>query len=362
MTRVLQLIHSDENGGVEMLARLIGNDLQSAGVSVQTLFLYPSFSASMLAKVQGLGKACLLIVQNRPDALLAYQPTASVIAGLAGRAFGCPKRIVHQTSKPSTTHRVSRWLDKWLGSRRFYTVNIANSHATLAEFDAYPAAYRANLTLIEHGIEPPEPRSTRPSTLARYGIVADGPVLLHAGRLNEQKAQHLILAALPQLPSAQLVLAGGGPLEANYRQLAMTLGIEDRVHFLGFLDRAEVGDLMGAADVFVFPSVWETFGLAAVEAAMLGVPVVCADLPALREVLAVDGKTIAQFVDCADTAKLAEAIRSAITPDSAAKARVFSPGLRAKHSQAAMLQAYRDMILPAPQRTGQPGKTRVPSA
>ena len=67
--------------------------------------------------------------------------------------------------------------------------------------------------------------------------------------------------------------------------LAVTLGVDDRLHMLGALPADDIADLYAAADLFVFPSIWETFGLAAVEAAMVGMPMVVADLPALREVL-----------------------------------------------------------------------------
>ena len=346
MLKVLQLVHAQENGGVELLARLIGDDLRAAGAEVETLYLYPAFAAGARAKLAGLARAIGRIAVAPPDVLIAYQPTASVMAGLAGRVFGCPVRIVHQTTKPSTIHPVSRAFDRWLGCGAFYTLNIANSHATLAEFDAYPAAYRARLTLIPHGIAPPEPRASRADTLRRFDVPDDGPILLNAGRLSEQKAQQQIIAALPLLLNARLVLAGGGPLEADYRDLARSAGVDSRVHFLGYLEREQVGDLMGAVDTFVFPSVWETFGLAAVEAAMLGVPVVASELPVLREVLSVEGRTAARFLDCSQPEALAKAITATLSPASLDEAKGLAAGLRQKHSQDTMLAAYRAMVWP----------------
>jgi L-malate glycosyltransferase len=347
--RVLQLVHADENGGVEMLAHLIGGDLRSAGADIDTLFLYPAFVSGTGAKLAGLGRALVRMTRSRPDVIIAYQPTASVMAGLVGWALGCPVRIVHQTTKPATIHPVSRALDRWLGCGAFYSLNIANSHATLAEFDSYPAAYRARLKLIPHGLNPPEPRAGRAETLRRYDVPGDGPILLSAGRLSGQKAQQHIIAALPHLPKARLVLAGGGPLEASYRELSRASGVASRVHFLGYLEREQVGDLMGAADVFVFPSTWETFGLAAVEAAMLGVPVVASNLPVLREVLTAEGRTAARFLDCSRSQALADAITAALEPMSLVEARDLAPLLRQKHSETMMLAAYRAMVWPAGQ-------------
>ena len=346
MPRIVQLLHSDENGGVEMLAGLIGGNLQAAGAEVEILYLYPKFGSGTLAKIGGLLLALAKIFRVRPDVIVAFQPTASVLTGLAGWAIGCPNRIVHQTSKPSATHPLSRLLDRLVGCTRCYSVNIVNSQATLAEFDNYPRAYRANLRLIEHGFDPPEPRAARAETLNRFQIPDDGAILLNAGRLSAQKAQRLIIETLPLLPDARLVLAGGGPLENSYRDVARSHGVGSRVHFLGFLAREDVGDLLGAADVFVFPSAWETFGLAVVEAAMLGVPVVCSDLPVLRDVLSVQGRSIAAFVNCGDSLAVAEAIKRSLMPEVASQARAFAKGLRLRHSQDQMLDAYRSLIWP----------------
>lgn len=346
MPKVLQVLHSDEKSGVEALAAMIGGDLALAGADVETYFLYPSFSAGKATKLLGAVRGLRHIIRSHPDMILTYQATASVLAGVAGRAMGCRLRVVHQTAKPSVTHPVSRWLDRVAGANEFYTVNIANSQATLAEFADYPAKYKDRMRLIEHGVTPPCPRTRRAATLARYQVPDDSAILFNAGRLNEQKAQQHIIRTLPLLPRVRLVLAGGGALEETYRSLAQSLSVADRVHFLGYVTRDDVGDLLGAADVFVFPSVWETFGLAIVEAAMLGVPVVCTDLPVLREVMSVEGATVARFVAPDNTPQFAAAIAEALRPSEAAKALAFAPGLQAKYSEQRMFAAYRAMLWP----------------
>jgi len=69
-----------------------------------------------------------------------------------------------------------------------------------------------------------------------------------------------------------LLLAGGGPLEATLRNQAVSLGIGERVHFLGF--RTDPWDLVAAADIAPVPSDFEAFGLVVLEAMALGRPVV----------------------------------------------------------------------------------------
>ena len=128
-------------------------------------------------------------------------------------------------------------------------------------------------------------RANRDATRRRFGLPLSQPVLLNVGRLAAQKNQDVLVRALACLPQAHLVLAGAGPRRESFHTLAVTLGVDDRLHMLGALPAEDIADLYAAADLFVFPSTWETFGLAAVEAAMVGMPMVVADLPVLHEVL-----------------------------------------------------------------------------
>ena len=131
MPKVLQVLHSDESSGVEALAAMIGGDLARAGADVETYFLYPSYSSGTAAKLLGIARGIAHIVCSRPDMLLTYQATASVLAGIIGRAIGCPLRIVHQTAKPGVTHPVSRWLDRVAGARGFLQRVLIGGHRLL---------------------------------------------------------------------------------------------------------------------------------------------------------------------------------------------------------------------------------------
>ena len=90
------------------------------------------------------------------------------------------------------------------------------------------------------------------------------------------------------------VVAGDGPLRAALEAGAAEWGVADRLHLLGDVGRQECSRSLGrASDVFVFPSIRESFGLAAVEAALLGRPIVASDLDVLKGVLA--GHDVAAF-------------------------------------------------------------------
>lgn len=344
--RILQLVHSFDHGGVEALASMIGAGLVGHGARLTTHFLYPQSAIGRTRKLAALADAARRLVAERPDVVVAYQSTASVLAGFVGRLAGIGKRIVHQTAMPEGVDPLVRYLDRWAGSLGFYSANVVNSEACAAVFAAHPLSYRAALKLIPHGVAPLE--VTRPPDEVRAGlnIAAGVPLLLCAGRLSQQKAQERIIAALPALASAHLVLAGSGPRQRDLAALANDLAVASRVTFLGAVAREDIGNLLSAADVFVFPSRWETFGLAPVEAAIAGVPVVANDLAVLREVLAAAGEpSPVRFVDAANARVLAEAIGAVMASATArAAARQFAPRLAARHDPARMIAAYVGLV------------------
>ena len=90
----------------------------------------------------------------------------------------------------------------------------------------------------------------------------------------------------------------------------------------------------------VFPSQWETFGLAAVEAAMVGLPVIAADIPALREVLTEDGHTTANFVTQRQPRVGPRLFPGACRPDASLALRDFAAVIQDKYSERRMIEGY----------------------
>ncbi len=288
----------------------IGKGLTAHGFETDVVYLFDTSGRGAVGRIKGILRVARLILARRHDAIIAYQSSASILAAVVGWLSRCPCRIVHQTALPLEVKPPLRWLDLLVGTLGLYTVNILNSRSTEAAFARYPSRYRRDMVLIEHGVALPFPAACRETVLARHGVPDDGPILLNVGRLTAQKNQDVLIEALAALPEARLVVAGAGPLQANYEALAKAQGVTERLHLLGDVSAQEVADLLGCSDVFVFPSTWETFGLAAVEAAMVGLPIVAADLPVLREVLA--GATAVRLARPHDVATWIEAIGSMI--------------------------------------------------
>lgn len=124
---------------------------------------------------------------------------------------------------------------------------------------------------------------------ARYGL-GDGPVALFLGGLKPRKNLPFLLDVWRDVaaarPEATLVVAGDGPLGDALRRQARAMGLGPRVVFTGRLPEADKVAHYNLADIFLFPSVLEGFGLAAGEAMSCGLPVIASDEGALPELVA----------------------------------------------------------------------------
>jgi glycosyltransferase involved in cell wall biosynthesis len=122
----------------------------------------------------------------------------------------------------------------------------------------------------------------------RYAL--DGEkIVFYVGRVVHEKGVHLLVEATPRLlavrPDAKVVIAGTGGSLAAYRQRALELGLQDKILFTGFIPDEARDRLFKVADVAVFPSLYEPFGIVALEAMAAHLPVVVADVGGLSEVV-----------------------------------------------------------------------------
>ena len=110
-------------------------------------------------------------------------------------------------------------------------------------------------------------------------------VLLFVGGEWNRKGLRLAIEAVSKAEhrNTVLIVAGDDPERATYRDLAKQLGVADRIRWLGF--RKDIAYLYAAADIFVFPSAYEAFSLATIEAAATGLPVIMCDICGAHELL-----------------------------------------------------------------------------
>lgn len=239
---------------------------------------------SLLHAWRGDGSHDLLLLG---DALLA--PVGALLRRFAG------KPVVAVAHGLDVTYRPACYQKGWLGwSLRNLDAVIAVSHNTSLE--CMRRGVRADrLFVIPNGVALPPAAAN--SSGARLGwLIAEKrrgrKILLSVGRLRMRKGiRWFVEAVMPRLPADCIcVVAGNGPERGQILAAARRQGLSSRVKLLGTVSEEEKALLFTQADLFIQPNIpvpgdVEGFGVAVLEAAASGLPVVAADLEGLRDAI-----------------------------------------------------------------------------
>lgn len=268
--------------------------------------------AVSLGLLTEIARRALPLVLVLGDQWLVYGPRVDAWAHLfrrrrAGWASGAAARLTGtHTSVEFGPHSAACFASAWLK-------RVTEQHSPLALPEQRTTVYGG----IDHDAFTPAPLATF------------GGRLLYAGRVEERKGVHVAIEALADLPdSMTLDIVGSWDDEAYVERLqerARSLGAADRVTWHGQMSREALADAYRAADVFVFPVVWEEpFGMVPLEAMASGTPVVGTGTGGSGEFL-LDGIN-ALRVRPGDAAGLADAVRRLADDD--LRGRLVQAGLR----------------------------------
>jgi glycogen(starch) synthase len=222
------------------------------------------------------------------------------LVATAGRAVARRRRVPWLVTVHATEYgRHQGWVDKHPQSH-IHAVErrmareadrvITCSHYMRGQVCDVFGVPAAGVTVIANGIDPSDlqPVADLPRLRARFAAPEDKLVLL-VGRLVYEKGFHLALDALPglirRLGRVRFLIAGSGTAEAELKAQAERLGLMDHGAFIGWTGDDVLHSLYRIADLCVVPSLYEPFGLVALEAMASGCPCIVADTGGLREVV-----------------------------------------------------------------------------
>lgn len=256
--------------------------------SQQAAANFPSMFAYM---VSGTVRGRALLKKESFDIINTHfaLPTGPVGDALSRRT-GIPNVLsvhggdLYDPSKKTSPHRhkiLRAWVRKLL-----YRADavVGQSENTLGNIRRYFADDIAT-DCVSLGINRPGPGEV---SRRQYGLTDDDIVLVTVGRLVARKAVDQLIEVMARLnqDNAHLLVMGTGPLEAQLKAQAETLGVAGRVHFLGFVSEEEKFGVLRMADLFVTTSQHEGFGLVFLEAMACGLPVICYDFGGQTDFLA----------------------------------------------------------------------------
>jgi 1,2-diacylglycerol 3-alpha-glucosyltransferase len=197
---------------------------------------------------------------------------------------------------PYATHYISKRKDvqdfakdvawkylKWYYGSCDVTIVPSNTIKELIEKEGF-----TNVKVVENGINlSPYEKSVRdrPS----FNLNEEDFILLFVGRIVKEKNLEVLIRAskkiIKEMPNVKFIIAGKGPEENYYKDLVVKAEVTDYFKFLGFVPDSKIYSLYKSADVFIFPSKFETQGLSGIEAMASGLPVVGADYLAISEII-----------------------------------------------------------------------------
>lgn len=253
------------------------------------------------------------IRRQRPDVLQTFLFHANFLGRIAGRLTGVPVVI----SGIRVAERFAGW-------------HLALDAVTAGWVDQYVCVSRSVAEFsVTRGLLPPHKVSVIPNgveidsewrrrragfpsgespNLGSQVVAGTARRVTFIGRLVLQKGVDVLLRSaatwLRLFPDTMLQIVGDGPQRSQLADLAVRLGIDRRVAWLGY--RSDVADILKATDLFVLPSRWEGMPNALLEAMAAGCPVVASDVEGVAEILGEDGRE--QMVPPNDVAALSRAV------------------------------------------------------
>jgi glycosyltransferase involved in cell wall biosynthesis len=228
-------------------------------------------------------------------------------------------------SHTGASRRYLNWSTRW--SARAARKIIAVSGATKADLVRTLHVPSAKIAVVLHGVRPDLRRPPETVIAAALGRLAiPRPYILFLGTVQPRKNLQRLIRAFGRVVAAglphTLVIAGRlGWLTGAIQAEVDAQGLGARVHFPGYIADADVPSLYAGADTFAFPSLYEGFGMPALEAMACGVPLVAANTTSLPEIVGDAGL----LVDPLDEGAIADAL-IAVLRDDMLRARLVAAG------------------------------------
>jgi len=308
--RVVHVVQHLKSGGAETFVRGLTSGLRRGGLDVRILSIYPdglsadersalgvpvtSLEREGRGDIAAFGRAIAALRESRPDIVHAHLHAGKYAGRIGAIAAGVPSIVfTEHGDEASGALRVA--VNRVLHARTSRFVVFSESQRlAFATREGVPLE---RVVAIPNGVAEP-PQADRFAIRRELDVRGDAFLVYMPARLTTQKNHTVALRAFARAfanaPEARLVLAGTGPLEETLRAEIVSLGLGERVRFLGFRDDA--ARLMRGMDLFAMPSLWERMPLALGEAMRAGLPVVTAPWDGYAD-FARDGETAVVAAD-----------------------------------------------------------------
>jgi glycosyltransferase EpsF len=303
--RVLHIVSTMDRGGAETLIMNIYRNIDRQKIQFHFITHSPMkcdfedeiiLLGGKIFRISSLGqlgpisyvKELMKIMSSHSyDAVHIHTDFQGGFPALAAKLCGVKIRICHSHS--NNWPRGNRWIDRY-ALKIFQTIiklsatNYCSCSIEAAQFlFGKQLAKSSKVKLLNNGIDLTQfedfEMESRNEFLKEFDLPAGAKIIGHVGRFSASKNQSFILKILKKLLGEDkqyfALMVGDGPLKKQVEETALKLGIIDHIRFLGV--RSDIPRLMCHFDVFLFPSLFEGFGIVAIEAQSTGTPCVISD-------------------------------------------------------------------------------------
>ena len=329
--KVTHLITTIERGGAEKQLLTLASEQVQSGLKVEVFFLKGKPDLKNKFEESGVKVNNLLVgksflrqifllskqLRKNPSPIHAHLPKSELLAAIVVRN----KHLIFSRHNaepfwPGGPRIISNLLSKFVCKKASQGIAISNAvKSYLVKRGEIPTGY--TIDVVYYGFQ--KDTSTNAAGLDLITNIVTGQSSNYKigtiGRLVPQKDYPTLLNAfsiiLKSLPNTDLYVVGEGLLQKDLIELSKSLGIKDKVHWLG--KTAYIKEFLSKIDLFVLPSKYEGFGLVLLEAMIAKKPIIAANNSAIPEVL---GKTYEGLFSTGDANALAQQIKTVITDNS----------------------------------------------
>lgn len=321
--RVVYLAHTLAVGGAEeMLLNLVrylppafepvvvcidrpgpmGVEIQKTGVPFHSLGLQPG-----LRHPADLWRLQQFLHSIEPTIVHTFLLTASLYGRFAAMLARVPIVIGTEVNIYERKQPLHRAAERWL--MQHTDAVIASAESVRDFYIKQVSAAPDKVVVVYNAVDWSQLQATqtRDQIRGEFGVPLDAPLAGIIARLTEQKAHRVLfdaMASRAELQALHLLVVGDGELRDELMRRVEHLGLDRRVHFAGA--RRDLGNVLGAIDMFLMPSLWEGLPLSLVLAMGANLPVIASRVAGIPEVVR-DGVT-GLLVKAGDAADLANAL------------------------------------------------------
>src|SRR3569833_1195284 len=285
--RITHLVSSLKVGGMEQFVVRLANAQHRRGHTVSILALHDGPLASTVengvrcleprstSKLTRAFSAMTGLMSTRPQIIHAHNETA-LHYGLLGKSVTGARLMVTEQGFPQDSVRSATAREK-----AGVDAVVAVSGATASAVESIWG--RTDIDVIHNGIDISAPGRSRDEMRRELGYSAEDVVGICVARIDGRKGHDDLLLAISRTPDVSMLIVGSGAQQYAMEQLAASLGIDNRVQFLGH--RLDVADLLGASDFFVLPSLSEGLPMSILEAMAASLPIVATSVGGVEELV-----------------------------------------------------------------------------